>query len=192
MTSSLQPRSAARGGTPKWDRSIPPPLRPLVRSYALGYASAVVPRLFTLVLQQVTARKSRGGPVNGALQPPRESPVVSLQRILRTGLDPQRFPAFCATLVGGSTLLEVGETYSSSFSIIVAYCSQSLAWLLTLCARSYSGGSALVYQAHFQLLLANGALWSSSPLPLEFASSWSSSCYASTACTDCSVDCRDG
>ncbi|KAK8077545.1 integral membrane protein- variant [Apiospora saccharicola] len=108
MTSSLQPRSAARGGPPKWDRSIPPHMRPLVRAYALGYASAVVPRLFTLVLQQVTTRKkSRSGPDNGALQPPRESPVVSLQRILRAGLDPQRFPAFCATLVGGSTLLEI-------------------------------------------------------------------------------------
>jgi len=113
MTSSLQPRSAAaaaRGGPPrKWDRSIPPPLRPLVRAYALGYASAVVPRLFTLVLQQVTtARRGRGGPDNGALQPPpREPSVASLQRILRGGLDPQRFPTFCAALVGGSTLFEV-------------------------------------------------------------------------------------
>ncbi|KAK8086892.1 integral membrane protein [Apiospora phragmitis] len=106
MTYSLQPRSA-RGGSQKWGRSIPPPLKPLVRAYALGYASVVVPRLFNLVLQQVTTRKSRGGPDNGALQPPRESPVVSLQRILRAGLDPQRFPAFCATLVGGSTLLEI-------------------------------------------------------------------------------------
>ncbi|KAK8094422.1 integral membrane protein- variant [Apiospora hydei] len=106
MTSSLQPRSAARRGPQKWDRSIPPSLRPLVRAYALGYASVVVPRLFTLVLQQVTTTaksRSGGGPDNGALQPPRESAVVSLQRILRTGLDPQRFPAFCATLVGGTT-----------------------------------------------------------------------------------------
>ncbi|KAK7921024.1 hypothetical protein PG985_009046 [Apiospora marii] len=106
MTSSLQPRPA-RGDPQKWDRSIPPPLRPLVRAYALGYASTVVPRLFALVLQQVTPKKSRGGPDKGALQPPRECPVVSLQRILRAGLDPQRFPAFCATLVGGSTLLEI-------------------------------------------------------------------------------------
>lgn len=113
MTSSLQPRSARRDPQ-EWDRSIPPPLRPLVRAYALGYASAIVPRLFALVLQQVAPRKSKGGPDKDALQPPRESSVVSLQRILRTGLDPQRFPAFCAALVGGSTLLEVGETHGSS------------------------------------------------------------------------------
>ncbi|KAK8130109.1 hypothetical protein PG999_002489 [Apiospora kogelbergensis] len=122
MTSSLQPRSAAaaRGGPPrKWDRSIPPSLRPLVRAYALGYASAVVPRLFTLVLQQVTtARRGRGdGPDNGALQPPREPPVASLQRILRGGLDPQRFPTFCAALVGGSTLFEVATFTAACLSL---------------------------------------------------------------------------
>ncbi|KAK7980714.1 hypothetical protein PG989_013171 [Apiospora arundinis] len=150
MTSSLQPRSAARGGPPrKWDRSIPPPLRPLVRAYVLGYASAVVPRLFTLVLQQVTAARkgSRGGgggggpDNNGALQPPRESPVVSLQRILRGGLDPQRFPTFCAALVGGSTLFEIlfrRLCYRIPGSLSAAARKRLSRWLATFAAACLS------------------------------------------------------
>jgi len=88
----------------KWDRGVPPLLRPLLRAYLLGYASAVAPRIVTLVLQHATAR--RPGLSSRPLQP-RRAFLESLLRILRGGLDLQRFPTFCAVLVGGSTLLEV-------------------------------------------------------------------------------------
>ncbi|KAI1765811.1 hypothetical protein GGR53DRAFT_244618 [Hypoxylon sp. FL1150] len=104
MTSSLLPPTGRR----KLDASIPPLLRPLIRAYVLGYASAVAPRLLTLVLQYVTRRR-RGRTDKGAVivTQPHDSFFASLQRILRGGLDLQRFPTFCAVLVGGTTLLEV-------------------------------------------------------------------------------------
>src|ERR1044071_4678442 len=50
-------RSAPRR---KWDDGIPLVLRPLVRAYLLGYASAVAPRLLTLLLQLLTRLKHGG------------------------------------------------------------------------------------------------------------------------------------
>ena len=78
-------------------------MRPLVRAYLLGYASAVGPRLLTLLLQQVMRRKQKGNDDG----PTQKSFADSLLHVLRGGLDWQRFPTFCAVLVGGSTLLEV-------------------------------------------------------------------------------------
>ncbi|KAI0137414.1 integral membrane protein [Xylariales sp. AK1849] len=98
MTSSLQPRIVT--ARQRWDKGIPPLLRPLVRAYILGYASAVAPRALTLLLQYVS-RKRRGA--ENVTQPTFFEPLL---RILRGGLEFQRFPTFCATLVGGSTLLE--------------------------------------------------------------------------------------
>lgn len=113
---------SARG---KWVRDpIPPVLRPLVRAYLLGYASAVAPRLLTLLLQHISRRRPRRRNSTAAepstpdgeastthkqlrSQPTRESFLAGLQRILSAGLEWQRFPTFCAVLVGGSTLLEV-------------------------------------------------------------------------------------
>jgi hypothetical protein len=83
--------------------AIPPVLRPLIRAYLLGYASAVVPRLLTLLLQLVTRRKRRAATGDVPQHRLRDSAAT----ILRTGFDWQRFPTFCAVLVGGSSLLEV-------------------------------------------------------------------------------------
>lgn len=90
---------------------IPEILRPLIRAYILGYASAVAPRLLTLVLQHV-ARKRRK-----FISPEQDSGsfVESAKHILRTGLDVQRFPTFCAALVGGSTLLQVCPPFENPF-----------------------------------------------------------------------------
>jgi len=96
-----QPRARAR-----LDEAIPPFLRPVVRAYVLGYASAVAPRLLTLVLQHGAARRRKGRDLANGSQP-RDSFVASLRRIVRGGLDPQRFPTFCAALVGGTTLFDV-------------------------------------------------------------------------------------
>ncbi|KAI1506327.1 integral membrane protein [Biscogniauxia marginata] len=103
MTSS--PLTQRSRGHRTLDGTIPPILRPLIRAYVLGYASAVAPRLLTLVLQYVTKRRGNKGPKS--VTQPHDCFVTSLQRILRGGLEPQRFPTFCAALVGGTTLLEV-------------------------------------------------------------------------------------
>ncbi|KAH8899516.1 hypothetical protein GQ53DRAFT_314019 [Thozetella sp. PMI_491] len=92
----------------KWDEGIPLLLRPLIRAYLLGYASAVGPRLLTLVLQHLTRRRHKDAPASpGGHQLSRESFLAGLQRILRYGLEWRRFPTFCAVIIGGSTILEV-------------------------------------------------------------------------------------
>ncbi|GAB1313331.1 hypothetical protein MFIFM68171_03541 [Madurella fahalii] len=100
-------------GRPRWDEGIPPILRPLVRAYLLGYASSVAPRLLTLLLQHLTRRRHRerdGATTTAGAQQQHKNGepfLAALQRILRGGLDWQRFPTFCAVIVGGSTLLEL-------------------------------------------------------------------------------------
>ncbi|KAL2131140.1 hypothetical protein VTI74DRAFT_5525 [Chaetomium olivicolor] len=90
-----------------WDAALPSILRPLVRAYLLGYATAVGPRLLTLLLQHL-ARTRRNKQKTTARDTQRAAPFLdSLQRLLRGGLDWQRFPTFCAAIVGGTTLLEL-------------------------------------------------------------------------------------
>jgi len=101
LPSSFQPPGGCRALAP----AIPPLLRPLFRAYILGYGSAVAPRVLTLVLQHFPRRRHK----DSALLQPQRPFWESLQRILRSGLDWQRFPTFCAVLVGGSTLLEVRQ-----------------------------------------------------------------------------------
>ncbi|ETS06610.1 hypothetical protein M419DRAFT_31917 [Trichoderma reesei RUT C-30] len=84
---------------------LPAALRPLVRAYLLGYASAVAPRLLTLMLQFISKRRKSKKKYLSADRDER-SFKDSAFRILRTGLDPRRFPTFCAALVGGSTMLQ--------------------------------------------------------------------------------------
>ncbi|KAI3323744.1 integral membrane protein [Xylariaceae sp. AK1471] len=102
ISSTLLQRPRARA---RLDEAIPPFLRPVVRAYVLGYASATAPRLLTLILQHGARRRKGRDLTNGSK--PRDSFVVSLRRILCGGLDPQRFPTFCAALVGGTTLFEI-------------------------------------------------------------------------------------
>ncbi|KAI0799409.1 integral membrane protein [Xylaria sp. FL0064] len=101
-TSLLQGPHAQAG----LEKAVPPILRPVLRAYVLGYASAVAPRVLTLILQNGARwRKSRG--LKSDTQPPQDSFAASLRHILCSGLDLQRFPTFCATLVGGTTFLDV-------------------------------------------------------------------------------------
>ncbi|KAI1337713.1 hypothetical protein F5Y15DRAFT_151878 [Xylariaceae sp. FL0016] len=100
--SALPQRPLGRRRLPT-DEAIPIVLRPLIRAYLLGYASSVAPRLLTLVLQRVT-RRNKGSP---NVARPHDSFLASLQCILRGGLELQRFPTFCAAIVGGTTLLDV-------------------------------------------------------------------------------------
>lgn len=99
-------RSGGGGGAFLQLRSFPPALRPLVRAYLLGYVSAVAPRLLTLILQHLSRRRTKNKRTLPADVDERTF-VESVVHVLRTGLEPQRFPTFCAVLVGGSTLLQV-------------------------------------------------------------------------------------
>ncbi|KAK6200801.1 hypothetical protein LQW54_009534 [Pestalotiopsis sp. IQ-011] len=103
MTSSLQPRpSTVRQ---RWDKDVPALLRPLVRAYILGYATTITPRLITLVLRHYATTKKQKQ-AGGAASPSQPALSAPLLHILRGGLELQRFPTFCALLVGGSSLLE--------------------------------------------------------------------------------------
>lgn len=91
---------------------LPPILRPAAKAYLLGYASVVGPRILTLLLRHFSkGRRRRKGDASTETQGHRQRRefLASLKEILLKGLDPYRFPAFCAAMVGGSTILEVGR-----------------------------------------------------------------------------------
>ncbi|KAI9158472.1 hypothetical protein HJFPF1_06467 [Paramyrothecium foliicola] len=82
---------------------VPAPLRPLVRAYILGYASSVLPRLLALLVRHVTTKRSN----NGQTPDKDDRPIAdSVTHILKTALERHRFPAFCAALAGGTSLLQ--------------------------------------------------------------------------------------
>ena len=87
---------------------LPSLVRPLIRAYVLGYASAVAPRVLVLLINHTSRsngnRASKG--LHDADAPPRQKLLSSLLRVLRSGFDLQRLPAFCGMLVGGSTILQ--------------------------------------------------------------------------------------
>ncbi|KAM0277914.1 hypothetical protein ACHAQH_005457 [Verticillium albo-atrum] len=105
----MQPRSQlqdTRRGPLDIIPSTPPLLRPLVRAYLLGYASSVAPRLLTILLQHVSRVGRKRSGTSADAQKEHESFLSSLRHIVLTGFELRRFPAFCALLAGGSTLLE--------------------------------------------------------------------------------------
>jgi len=83
-------------------QTVPALLRPLIRAYLFGYASSTVPRLLTLFLTHLRKNRRKGSGEGKAFWP-------SLRHTLHVGLDWQRFPTFCATLVAGSTLLQARD-----------------------------------------------------------------------------------
>ncbi|PQE10564.1 integral membrane protein [Rutstroemia sp. NJR-2017a BVV2] len=99
--------STLRAQNPSFDRNIPLILRPLIRAYLLGYASSTGPRLLTLCLVHLSRRRKN---INEKLD---EYFLSSFLKILRGGLELQRFPTFCAALVGGSTFLQARDVFFS-------------------------------------------------------------------------------
>ena len=87
--------------------AIPLRIRPLIRAYVLGYASSTAPRLLTLLLTHLSRRRKNID------ENPDDCFFPSLLRILKGGLEWQRFPTFCAALVGGSSLLEARDSVRS-------------------------------------------------------------------------------
>jgi len=91
--------------TESFERRIPLVLRPVLRAYLLGYLSSTAPRLLTLLLTQLSRRRKN---VNDQSD---EDLLQSSLRILKGGLELQRFPTFCAALVGGKTLLQARDPF---------------------------------------------------------------------------------
>lgn len=107
-TSLCSPMASQMSGLRHQDRNIKAStdrlcelLRPLVKAYVLGYASSTTPRLLTLLVTLVT-RQSKDGEDRKF-----QRALLSAYRILRGGLELQRFPTFCAALIGGTSLLKV-------------------------------------------------------------------------------------
>ena len=88
----------------RWDAGVPHLLQPVLRAYLLAYASTVAPKIVSLVVR-AAVKIYRRRKVDDKSRRPQF--LLSLRRVLIEALHWQRFPAFCATLVGGSTLLQV-------------------------------------------------------------------------------------
>jgi len=97
-----------------WDSGIPIVLRPLVRAYLFGYASAAGPRLLTLLLQHVARHRRSKQQTTTASDPQPDDPFLAgLRRILLRPLSLKSFPTACAVLIGGTTFLEVSTIASA-------------------------------------------------------------------------------
>ncbi|CAG8959961.1 hypothetical protein HYFRA_00012678 [Hymenoscyphus fraxineus] len=85
--------------------NVPLSLRPVLRAYFLGYLSSTAPRVLTLLLTHLSRR-------NKDVEGKDSKFLSSLLGILRGGLELQRFPTFCAALVGGATFLQARDSKS--------------------------------------------------------------------------------
>ncbi|PBP21511.1 integral membrane protein [Diplocarpon rosae] len=110
---SIQITAAKQSKSRSLEQRIPLLLRPIVRAYVLGYASSTAPRIVTLLL---THRSRRSENIE---KKPDHASFRSALRILRGGLELQRFPAFCAAIVGGSTLFTklISSFFAAWFSL---------------------------------------------------------------------------
>jgi hypothetical protein len=99
-----------RGGA--FVQGVPHALRPVLRAYVLGYASSTAPRLLTLLLTHLSRKRKNID------EKPDDFFLLSLFRILKGGLELQRFPTFCAALVGGSTLLQARDQPPPSLPLL--------------------------------------------------------------------------
>lgn len=116
-------KQIARHSRERWkalDRTVPAYLRPIVKAYLLGYASSVAPRILNALLSYFASyrRQYQGLPSTMSDGLPFTRFCASVRHILRSGLELHRFPAFCAALVGGSTLLKVCFPSPHLFSLM--------------------------------------------------------------------------
>lgn len=84
-----------------------------MRAYLLGYGFTVGPRVLTLLVYRISklvrgAKRRAQDHDDGATErKPEPSILEAVTKILKAGLEVNRFATFCAAIVGGSTLLEV-------------------------------------------------------------------------------------
>ncbi len=88
-------------------------LRPLLKAYVLGYASSTTPRLVTLLVGVISKYFDKGSGKKLDF----ERVFSSVYKILHGGLEWQRFPTFCAALIGGTTLLQVTPYFLSVLGV---------------------------------------------------------------------------
>jgi hypothetical protein len=122
------------------EQNIPAVLRPVLRAYVLGYASSTGPRLLTLFLTHLSRRRK-----NIVDEKPEASLYRSLLRILKGGLEVQRFPTFCAAIVGGSTLLQARDH--------LPFLRRTVHLRILTCSRSLCEESLLVWRQRCRELL---------------------------------------
>lgn len=90
-------------------KRIPPSLRPVARSYLLGYGAAIVPQVLSLVLKhakRLGRTKSRNGS-HEEVRHQNKSFFRALIRIFTSSLDPRGLAAFCAVLAAGPSFFQV-------------------------------------------------------------------------------------
>lgn len=111
---------------PRWDSRVHSLLRPALRAWLLGYGFSVGPRIFSLLvhhlLKALRRQKPRGQDDDAgdaaAAKKAQTSLFEALAKTLKAGTELNRFPAFCGSLVGGSTLLEVcGSVHKHSVMV---------------------------------------------------------------------------
>lgn len=95
---TMQQLSARVPRNRSFEHGVPPVLRPILRAYVLGYASSTFPRIMTLALLYI-GRKGKN--LAGKSE---DRVLISLAKILKGGLEPQRFPTFCKCQVLGELL----------------------------------------------------------------------------------------
>ena len=122
MTTAVQAR---RRGIPQVSlRAVPPSLRPAFRAFLLGYVSTVGPRLVSLLARYVKfKRAARDGDEKIRV-------ADSLRAVLTSGFGWNRFPAFCALFVGGSTFLEVSSLFWTFIPTILPTRGNVAGWLV--------------------------------------------------------------
>lgn len=105
---------ARRRGVPRISfRAVPPSLRPALRAFLLGFASTVGPRLVSLLARYVKSKRA-------ATDENEKIRIAdSLRAVLASGFGWNRFPAFCALFVGGSTFLEVSCPPWTFFTLVL-------------------------------------------------------------------------
>lgn len=81
------------------ERQLLPLLKPVTRAYILGYASSTTPRLLSLCIAIIRGKTSQKYNQSGIAK--------SAFQILIGGLELQRFPTFCATLVGCNSIFGI-------------------------------------------------------------------------------------
>ncbi|KAJ4159380.1 uncharacterized protein LMH87_008282 [Akanthomyces muscarius] len=122
-------------------KSIPPSLRPVVRSYLMGYGATVVPQILSLVSKHVKLLgRARDGSCDER-QYQKKSFLRSLVRILMSGLYPQRLPIFCAVLAAGPSFFQapVYSLLSSSITPLTTITKLRLSRWLSAFISAWAG-----------------------------------------------------
>ncbi|KAJ3474075.1 hypothetical protein NLG97_g10003 [Lecanicillium saksenae] len=122
-------------------KSLPPRLRPVVRSYLMGYGAAILPQILALLLRHAKRLVRPKASSREDHQHQKKSFLRSLVRILTANLDPRGLATFCAVLAAGPSYLQdpVLRLLSSSFSSLTHIAKLRLARWLSSFLSAWAG-----------------------------------------------------